>query len=672
MKKNSILAAISFSIILLSLTSHADFNLPTERRSLGHYECPEVVKKTKLVKVAFFDADSTLRVSKSGSPSANYKKDVVVLPFVAPKIRELNNQGFLVAVISNQGGVSKGFISRDVAEGALLFTAHQLARMGAKVDYFDFAENYDKKDIENGFRKPAKGMGKALQRNIRQACKNNKIKIDLESSFMVGDSAYKNSDHSSSDRKFAENFGIKFFEPKDFFGWIEFGVKDVNHDDDKPKQKLNYFLEKIEEKISKLPGNLERHQLEKELSNIKRINKLASTFRFVHYNIKELTTEKLEDSSDEQVDAAIDVLIGLNPDLLSINELQYDLPFVPTTHQPDTTGENVKRILERVLINPENEIANWSWTFAEANTGKNAKKIDEENGDDYYSNPSDWKARANADLVNFGIFPGQYSTGFATHYPITERKIFTTLTWKEWNPEIDFSNFRLSNGTPLPEEMEFFDKNFNHTVVNFNGTDINIITFHTVPAFGFGNDYTPNFVRNRDQLEFLERYLAKLGPDAPFVAVGDLNVDRTSDNPGAVVINRFFSNPTTINWMPRNWDPAFEGEYITYLSDGVDLGEGYRSQLDYFIISKHFKILTGEVSAPRSEFEEHGCFKTKAKAEQKAEEMRERFSSEEKYRTVVIPRRYKKNCVVSTTTAFHEFRKGSDHLPIYVDLELRD
>lgn len=67
-----------------------------------------------------------------------------------------------------------------------------------------------------------------------------KASLDKASSIMVGDSAYRKAskgkpaeirpdgnpgfNFSNSDRLFAENLGIRFIEPQDFFGWRNYGV----------------------------------------------------------------------------------------------------------------------------------------------------------------------------------------------------------------------------------------------------------------------------------------------------------------------------------------------------------------------------------------------------------------------------------------------------------------
>jgi DNA 3'-phosphatase len=193
--------------------------IPKRRRSFVAVDCPEA---EGAIAVAFFDADSTLRVSKSGSVSANAVDDVNILPFAAQHLARVANEGFLVAIVSNQGGVADGILPFRVAEGALAFTVAQLDRLGGHVHYFDMAEKRDE------FRKPEIGMATKLDSLLLERCGNG---IDFERSFMVGDSGFKKGvdgphpdgrpadDFSNSDRLFAENLEIPFHEPTDFFGW---------------------------------------------------------------------------------------------------------------------------------------------------------------------------------------------------------------------------------------------------------------------------------------------------------------------------------------------------------------------------------------------------------------------------------------------------------------------
>lgn len=247
---------------------------PQARRSLEGFTCP--VSESGKAKVLFLDADSTVRVSKVGAVTATKVDDVDILPFAATTIRSYRRKGYVVAIISNQGGVASGKTKYEVAEGALRFTAAQLGKLGARVDYWDFAEAQD----EN--RKPETGMGDKLEAALGEACK---LTIDREASLMIGDSGYKEGkdgphpdgrpadDFSNSDRLFAENFGVPFHEPTDAFGWRAYDVFNVLGE-----KELISFYDRIEASADELraSGNeTAARRLEAEVRRNRTINGLA-------------------------------------------------------------------------------------------------------------------------------------------------------------------------------------------------------------------------------------------------------------------------------------------------------------------------------------------------------------------------------------------------------------
>lgn len=200
---------------------------PVTRRTLrATYEPPPEGP----LRIAFFDADGTLRVSKSGSVSASHPRDVLLLPMVAPALKKLSEERVVIAIVSNQGGVPE-FVSLRDASNALRYTIHLLNQEGVPVDYFDLAEG------KNAFRKPRTGMGELAARILSMTTGR---PIDWENSFMVGDSAWKKGkdetpegtpghDFSNSDRYFAINLardhpGFDFIDPAEFFGWRKYGV----------------------------------------------------------------------------------------------------------------------------------------------------------------------------------------------------------------------------------------------------------------------------------------------------------------------------------------------------------------------------------------------------------------------------------------------------------------
>lgn len=216
---------------------------PSKRRSLEAYTCPST-SQVDAVPIAFFDADSTLRVSKSGSPSANTAEDVYVLPFAARKIRYFNDHGWFVAVVSNQGGVANGFITVETAEAALVTTARLLHEMGGRVDYFDFAEAYDDNRKPKVGASGGTGMGDRLVAMLQDECG---IGVAWDQTVMIGDAGYKKGqddnhpwndrpadDFSNSDRGFSLNMEIDFFEPaqQGAFGWDGYGVYNIHKEAD--------------------------------------------------------------------------------------------------------------------------------------------------------------------------------------------------------------------------------------------------------------------------------------------------------------------------------------------------------------------------------------------------------------------------------------------------------
>jgi DNA 3'-phosphatase len=232
---------VALFVLFISLSARAEINRQTFLAEIPH--------QNKQIKVAFFDADSTLRVSKSGSPSANGPTDFIRLPNTTKKIAELNKEGYLVVIVSNQGGIPK-FITLAEADLALNNMIAEYKEEGAIIHYYDFAENDDE------FRKPGIGMAELLKAKLE----NLGFFYDVKKSFMVGDSAYKRANpkknepaekrpdgrdgfnFSNSDRYFAQNANLTFYEPQYYFGWADYGVELIENTDD-----LKRLLKSIED-----------------------------------------------------------------------------------------------------------------------------------------------------------------------------------------------------------------------------------------------------------------------------------------------------------------------------------------------------------------------------------------------------------------------------------------
>ena len=128
----------------------------------------------------FLDRDGTI------NEEAEYlsdPRDVHLLPGAAQAIREANNLGLPVFIISNQSGVARGLFSEKDVKRVNMALLELLEKENASIDgifycphHPDFGEPEYRKDCS--CRKPKIGM-------LQQAGK--KFKIDLKKSFVVGD-----------------------------------------------------------------------------------------------------------------------------------------------------------------------------------------------------------------------------------------------------------------------------------------------------------------------------------------------------------------------------------------------------------------------------------------------------------------------------------------------------
>jgi hypothetical protein len=351
------------------------------------------------------------------------------------------------------------------------------------------------------------------------------------------------------------------------------------------------------------------------------VNKTAQ-INVVHWNIKELSTDKLNKKS-EQLQAVNRVLRNFKWGLLSVNELQYDKVGVPSNTYR-SQGVNAEKLAKLLGHNTDD----MAISFTQANTGNKAKK---KNGE--YLTQMSREARALADQDNFGIFPGQYSTALLSKFPIKSEIIIKDLKWREFNPKTKFRNYRRTNKGRLPTSIELFDKSFSHIIIDVEGIEVNVIGLHTVPAFGFGNKRTPNMDRNRDQLRFLEWYLTggtdipvkmpkryehirPLEKDAKFIAMGDWNVSIYDNKSGSLVLKRLFNSVNL--WLgkpPHTHESQHFGQkrnkltldYIAYRGLKLKDAGVYRPD-DTKGTCINYKDIPASIKTTRYKIDENKCF----------------------------------------------------------------
>ncbi|KAH8821230.1 polynucleotide kinase 3 phosphatase [Xylogone sp. PMI_703] len=183
-------------------------------------ELPEVqASAEKGAKIAAFDFDSTLISTSSGKKHGSDGQDWKWWhPTVPGILRDLFIQGYRVVVLSNQAGIT-------LTADPKLPKAHRarLAPFKTKVSgvltQLDLPITVYAATAKDIYRKPRTGMWTELLKDYGLAAKD----VLHEESIFVGDaggrlaSSGKPKDFSCSDRNFAENVGIKFYTPEEYF-----------------------------------------------------------------------------------------------------------------------------------------------------------------------------------------------------------------------------------------------------------------------------------------------------------------------------------------------------------------------------------------------------------------------------------------------------------------------
>jgi len=373
-----------------------------------------------------------------------------------------------------------------------------------------------------------------------------------------------------------------------------------------------------------------------------------------HYNIKELSTKKILDKNDQQVISAIKVLKTIKADILSLNEIQYDIKNTPTQGLPGG-GKNIKRLESRGKIFSPGD---WYDFLFPSNTGERARKM--KNGD--YAQVPNHKGRGLADPYNFGLFPHQYSMGLMSKYPVISHVFFKKLKWRDVFPNREIKEFLDNSGQKIKDDIELFDKGFADVVLKIGSREVHVILLHTTPAYHFGNEKTPNYARNADQLKFLEWYLTgetrgeinqnlgilPLEKNDFFIALGDWNLDwRSQGSEGHLILNSIFSKTTR----------ATNHSLYTYEKEGFSNGN-LKLSLDYIVVSNNIKVtkMGGGFTPLKRQY--LGCDKLKSK---------EKFS---KKRKIIKYRENGRDCHVLISIDEYHQKKGSDHFPIWAEISL--
>ena len=161
----------------------------------------------KKYNVIFSDLDGTLIKTISGETFPKGIWDMQIRFDVLDKIKEIKPTYLLI--VSNQGGIEKGFISQSHFSIKLDYICASIREYCNCPCYAMYCETNDKSDP---YRKPNVGM---LERLLERFVGDDFDYIKSVS-LMIGDASGKEGQFSDSDKKTAENFSIDYMDVEDF------------------------------------------------------------------------------------------------------------------------------------------------------------------------------------------------------------------------------------------------------------------------------------------------------------------------------------------------------------------------------------------------------------------------------------------------------------------------
>lgn len=170
-------------------------------------------------RVLFINLDDTLIHTSSGNLFPTFigdvKFDTDVLESIARLASAYGTKMLYVFIASNQGGISAGFVDLHAFNTKIEFIAEAIrdymrSRLIENVEVqFQFCTSNDKDD---SMRKPNKGMFDMMRHTYLPT----ELVDDYDNMMMVGDASGEESNHSDSDRTFADNCGIYYMDVNDF------------------------------------------------------------------------------------------------------------------------------------------------------------------------------------------------------------------------------------------------------------------------------------------------------------------------------------------------------------------------------------------------------------------------------------------------------------------------
>jgi hypothetical protein len=372
---------------------------------------------------------------------------------------------------------------------------------------------------------------------------------------------------------------------------------------------------------------------------------LAQTVRFATFNVSLYANspgevaERLDSGTDHQAASEAEIIQRIQPDVLLLNEVDYD----KDAQLIDTFQKKYLEVGQNISESSHGhaEPAVYPYRYvAGSNTGvhsgfdldRNERLTDKPGSVDY-----------GGDSWGFGQYPGQYAFVLLSKFPIDTANIrtFKNFKWK------DLPDAQLPDDSQTVEPADWYpaevlerfplsSKNHCDVPVKIGNSVVHILVSHPTPP-AFDGEEDRNGKRNHDEISFWINYISSVGASGgrkspaggdyiyddnghrggladgeSFVIMGDLNGD-SNDGQGQVGIAKLLAAPELAKYPAPESDGGEEqaklqgginakhkGNPRYDTLDAADKNGPGNLRLDYVLPSNDLKVVASGVFWPHN------------------------------------------------------------------------
>ena len=320
------------------------------------------------------------------------------------------------------------------------------------------------------------------------------------------------------------------------------------------------------------------------------IHPASKMIRIATYNVSlydkkaGMVRKRLEDGSDARAEKIAAVIQTVRPDILLLNEIDYD-----------EDGRTVKLFVEKFLAKSQRGLDPIEYPFvyaAPSNTGVDSQM--DLNGNKKTGDP--------ADAWGFGVYPGQYAFAVLSRFPINKSDIrtFQTFLWRDFpdaKKPVDPKTSKPYYSDAVWNSLRLSSKNHVDVPIQVGKETVHLLASHpTPPVFDGPEDRNGN--RNHDEVDWWNHYVSEpdakwmtddqgrhggIDEDAFFVVAGDLNSDPDKGDSNQSAIIELIGHR-------RVQDPKPVRLGNTKSHATASFGPSREMRIDYTLPSSNFKL----------------------------------------------------------------------------------